>query len=40
MLQVAKLLSEPARESMLLRVQSCLNSLEEESASHLGVRLT
>jgi|HubBroStandDraft_2_1064218.scaffolds.fasta_scaffold199973_2 hypothetical protein len=40
MLQVAKLLSEPARESMLLRVQNCLNSLEEESASHLGVRLT
>jgi predicted GTPase len=40
MLQVAKLLSEPARESMLLRVRNCLNTLEEEFASHLGVRMT
>jgi hypothetical protein len=40
MLQVAKLLSEPARESMLLRVRNCLNSLDEECASHLGVRMT
>jgi hypothetical protein len=40
MLQLAPLLSEPARESMLLRVRNCLNTLEEESASHLGIRMT
>ena len=40
MLQLALLLSEPARESMLLRVRNCLNTLEEESASHLGIRMT
>jgi hypothetical protein len=40
MLLVAKLLREPARESMLLRVRDCLDALEEESASHLGVRMT
>ena len=36
--RVAKLLSEPARESMLLKVRDSLNDLEESIASHLGVK--
>ena len=38
LLQVAKLLSEPARESMLSKVRDSLNDLEESIASHLGVK--
>jgi hypothetical protein len=40
MFRVAKLLSEPARESMISRVRHSLNDLEEVVASHLGVELT
>ncbi len=40
MLQVAKLLREPARESMLSKVRECLNDLEQAFASHLGVEMT
>jgi hypothetical protein len=39
-LRVAKLLSEPARESMLSRVRDSLNELEETIASHLDVEIT
>jgi hypothetical protein len=39
MLRVAKLLSEPARESMFSKVRDSLNELEEVIASHLGVRM-
>ena len=35
---VAKLLSEPARESMLLKVRDSLRNLEKMLAYHLGVR--
>jgi hypothetical protein len=38
MLRVAKLLGEPARESMLSSVRNCLNDLEEVVASRLGVK--
>jgi hypothetical protein len=40
MFRVAKLLSEPARKSMLLRVRDCLNDLEEAVASQLGVKMS
>ena len=40
MLQVAKLLSEPARESMHARVSSSVGELEEAIASHFGVEMT
>jgi hypothetical protein len=40
MLRVAKLLSEPARESMLLRVRDSLKELEEAIAAHLDVEMT
>ena len=39
-LRVAKLLSEPARESMLLTVRDTLNELEETIAAHLDVEMT
>jgi|SRR5271154_5742237 len=39
-LRVAKLLSEPARESMLLTVRDSLNELEETIAAHLDVEMT
>jgi hypothetical protein len=39
MLRVAKLLSEPARESMLSRVRYSLNELEEVIASHMDVEM-
>jgi hypothetical protein len=40
MLRVAKLLSEPARESMLSRVRDSLKELEETIAAHLDVEMT
>jgi hypothetical protein len=40
MFQVARLLSEPARESMLSRVSSSVSELEESIASHFGVEMT
>jgi len=40
MFRVAKLLSEPARKSMLLRIRDCLNDLEEVVASQLGVKMS
>jgi len=40
MFQVAKLLREPARASMLSRVNSSLNELEEAIALHFGVEMT
>ena len=40
MFQVAKLLREPARESMLSRVSSSVTELEEAIASHFGVEMT
>jgi hypothetical protein len=40
MLRVAKLLSEPARESMLLRVRDSLDDLEEVIACNLDVEMT
>lgn len=39
-LRVAKLLSEPARESLLLTVRDSLNELEETIAAHLDVEMT
>jgi hypothetical protein len=38
LLRVAKLLSEPARESMLSKIRDSLNDLEESIASHLGAK--
>jgi hypothetical protein len=38
--RVAKLLSEPARESMFSKVRDSLNALEEVIASRLGVRMS
>jgi hypothetical protein len=38
LLRVAKLLSEPARESMFSKLRDSLNDLEEVIASHLGVK--
>jgi hypothetical protein len=40
MLRVAKLLSEPARGSMLSKVHDSLNDLEEVVASKFGVEMT
>jgi hypothetical protein len=40
MFRVAKLLSEPARESMLSRVRDSLNVLEEVTAYRLDVEIT
>jgi hypothetical protein len=40
MFRVAKLLSEPARESMLLRVRDSVNDLEDVVASYFGVEMT
>jgi hypothetical protein len=40
MFQVAKLLREPARESMLSRVSSSVEELEESIATHFGVEMT
>jgi len=40
MFQVAKLLREPARESMLSRVRYSVDELEEVVASHFGVEMT
>ncbi len=40
MLRVAKLLSEPARESMLSRVRDSVNDLEQVVASNLDVEMT
>jgi hypothetical protein len=40
MLRVAKLLSEPARESMLSKVRDSLTDLEDVVASKLGVEMT
>jgi hypothetical protein len=37
LLRVAKLLSDPARESMFSKIRDSLNELEESIASHLGV---
>jgi hypothetical protein len=39
-LRVAKLLREPARASMLLRVRDSLSELEEVIATHLDVEIT
>jgi hypothetical protein len=38
LLRVAKVLSEPARESMLSKIRDSLNDLEESVASHFGVK--
>ena len=38
LLRVAKLLSEPVRESMFSKLRDSLNDLEEVIASHLGVK--
>jgi hypothetical protein len=38
--RVARLLREPARESMFLKVSDSLKDLEEVVASHLGVEMT
>jgi hypothetical protein len=40
MFQVAKLLREPARESMLSRVGCSVSELEEAIASHFGVEMS
>jgi hypothetical protein len=40
LLRVAKLLSDPARESMFLMVRDSLNDLEESITSHLGVKVS
>jgi hypothetical protein len=40
MFRVAKLLSEPARESMLSKVRDSVNDLEGIVASHFGVEMT
>jgi hypothetical protein len=40
MFRVAKLLSEPARESMLSTVRDSVNELENVVASHFGVEMT
>jgi hypothetical protein len=38
LVRVAKLLSEPARESMFSKVRDSLNDLEESIASHLSAK--
>jgi hypothetical protein len=40
LLRVAKLLSDPARESMLSRVRDSLDDLEQVVASNLDVEMT
>jgi len=40
MFRVAKLLSEPARESMLSKVCDSVDDLEDVVASHFGVEMT
>jgi hypothetical protein len=40
MFRVAKLLSEPARQSMLSTVRDSVNELEDIVASHFGVEMT
>jgi hypothetical protein len=40
MLRVAKLLSEPARDSMLSKVRDSLNDLEDIVASKFGIEMT
>jgi hypothetical protein len=40
MFRVAKLLSEPARESMLSKVRDTVDDLEGVVASHFGVEMT
>src|SRR5271156_4513270 len=40
MFRVAKLLSEPARESMLSKIRDTVNDLEGVVASHFGVEMT
>ena len=40
MIQVAKLLSEPARKSMFSKILDSLNELEDVVASHLGLRMS
>ena len=40
MFRVARLLSEPARESMLSKVRDSVNDLEGIVASHFGVEMT
>jgi hypothetical protein len=40
LLRVAKLLRDPARESMFSKISDSLGELEESIASHLGVRIT
>ena len=40
LLQVAKLLSEPARKSMFSKIRDSLSELENVVASHLGLRMS
>jgi hypothetical protein len=40
MFRVAKLLSEPARESMLLKMNDSVSDLEDAVATHFGVEMT
>jgi hypothetical protein len=40
MFRVARLLSQPARDSMISRVRDSLNDLEEVIATHLDVEMT
>lgn len=40
MFQVARLLSEPARESMLSRVRYSVDDLEDSIATHFGIEMT
>jgi hypothetical protein len=40
MFRLARLLSEPARESMLLKVWESVDDLEDVVASHFGVEMT
>jgi hypothetical protein len=40
MFQLARLLSEPARESMLEKVWESVNDLEDAVASNFGVEMT
>ena len=40
MIQVAKLLSEPARKSMFSKIRDSLHELEDVVASHLGLRMS
>ena len=40
MFRVAKLLSEPARSSMLLKMNDAVSDLEDAVATHFGVEMT